>query len=92
MIENHPHDTNTHMLILRYKGKQGKHTLKTIRLKTTKNLPEDNYMKLLYTGTRLGAKFNVKDKKKKHHHGIIRSVKCQMKIFPESYNDKTVGD
>ena len=33
-----------------------------------------------YTGTKLGTKFNVKDKtKKEHHHDLAYSVKCPMK-------------
>ena len=37
-------------------------------------------MQLLYTGTKLGTKFDVKDKtKKEHHHDLTYSVKCPMK-------------
>ena len=47
-------------------------------------------MQLFYTGTKLGTKFNVKDKtKKEHHHDLTYSVKCLMKNCLESYNDET---
>ena len=47
-------------------------------------------MQLVYTGTKLGTKFNVKDKRKKeHHHDLTYSVKCPMKICLESYNGET---
>ena len=49
-------DTNTHMLIKTY--------IKKYQTWKTKNLLEDKYVKLLYTGTRLGTKINVKDKNK----------------------------
>ena len=45
-------------------------------------------MQLLYTGTKLGTKLNIKDKtKKKHRHEL--SIKCPMKLCPESYNGET---
>ena len=47
-------------------------------------------MLLVYTGTKIGSKFNVKDKtKKKHHHDSTYSVKCPMKNCLESYNGET---
>ena len=47
-------------------------------------------MQLVYTGTKLETKFNVKDKaKKEHHHDLTYSVKCPMKNCIESYNGET---
>ena len=47
-------------------------------------------MQLVYTGTKLETKFNVKDKtKKEHHHDLTYSVKCPMKNCLESYNGET---
>ena len=44
----------------------------------------------VYTGIKLGTKFNVKDKtKKEHHHDLTYSVKCPMKNCLESYNGET---
>ena len=40
-------------------------------------------MLLVYTGTNLEAKFNVKDNtKKEHHHDLTYSVKCPMQNCP----------
>ena len=37
-------------------------------------------MQLVYTGSKTGTKFNVKDKtKKEHHHDLSYSVKCSKK-------------
>ena len=78
------------MLVLPYKEIQGEHTLKHIKREINKLLPEDKNMLLVYTGTKLGSKVNVKDKtKKKHHHDSTYSVKCPMKNCLESYNGET---
>ena len=45
-----------------------------------KVLREDKNMQLVYRGTELGTKFNVKDTtKKEHHQDLTYSVKCPMK-------------
>ena len=68
------------MLDLLCKGIQGEHTLKNIKREISKVLPQDKNMQLFYTETKLGTKFNVKDKtKKEHHHDLTYSVKCPMK-------------
>ena len=47
-------------------------------------------MQIVYQGTKLGTKFNVKDKKKKeHHYNLTYSVKCPMKNCLEFYNGET---
>ena len=44
-------------------------------------------MQLVYTGTKLGTKFNVRDKtKKENQHVLTYTVKCPMKNCLESYN------
>lgn len=55
-----------------------------------KVLPDDKNMQLVYTGTRTGTKFNVKDKTKKGHHlNLTFSVKSCMKNRPDSCNSET---
>ena len=44
--------------------------LKHIKREINKVLPEDKNMQLVYTGTKFGTKFNVKDRTKKDHHQI----------------------
>ena len=47
-------------------------------------------MQPVYTGSKLGTKFNVKDKtKKEHHHDLTYSVKCPIKNCLESHNGET---
>ena len=47
-------------------------------------------MHLVYTGTKLGTKFNVKYKtKKEHHHDLTYRVKCTMKNCLEFYSGET---
>ena len=46
-------------------------------------------MQLLYTGTKLGTKFNIKDKtKKEHHQNLTYSAKCPINCL-KSYNGET---
>ena len=66
--KNQQPDTHTHILFLPYKEIQGEHTLKHIKRQINKVLPEDTSMQLVYTGAKLGTKFNVKNKTKKEHH------------------------
>ena len=88
--KNQQLDTHTHLLVLPYKGIQGEHALKHFKREINKDLPEDKNMQLVYTGTEVGTKFNVKDKtKKKHHHNLTYSVKCSKKNCYESYNGQT---
>ena len=55
-----------------------------------KVLPDDKNTQLVYTGTRTGTKFNVKDKTKKGHHlNLTFSVKSCMKNCPDSCNSET---
>ena len=68
------------MLVHPHKGIQGENMLKHIKREINKVLPEDKSIQLVYTGTKLGKKFNVKVKiKKAHHHDLTYSVKCPMK-------------
>ena len=41
---------------------EGEHTLKHFKCEISKVLPEDKNMQLVYAGTKLGTKFNVKGK------------------------------
>ena len=54
--------------------------LKHVQREINKVLSEDKNMQLVYAGTKLGTKFNVKvTTKKEHHHDLIYSVKCPIK-------------
>ena len=79
-----------HKLILPYKGKKGEHTLKNVKRHITKLLPEQEGVALVFTGTKLGTKFNIKDKtSKEHQHDLTYSVVCPDANCNEEYNCET---
>ena len=67
------------MFVLPYEGIQREHTLKYIKRATNKVLPENRNMQLVYSRTKLGTKFNVKDntKKERHHDHSVKSVRIR---------------
>ena len=55
-----------------------------------KILPDKHKVTLLYTGTKLGYNFNIKDiTKKEHKHDLVYSVKCPEETCKETYNAET---
>ena len=77
-------------LILPYKGKKGEYTLRNVKCHITKLLPEQEEVALVFTGTKLGAKFNIKDKtSKEHQDDLAHSVVSPDPNCNEEYNGKT---
>ena len=67
-------EENEHLRMLPYKGKVGETTLKSLQ-NTCK--PANNTCKIIYTGTKLASKFNIKDKiSKEHKHDLIYKAQC----------------
>ena len=67
-------------------GKVGETTLKSLRntLKSVK--PANNTCKIIYTGTKLAPKFNIKDKiNKEHKHDLIFKAQCHHLNCDETY-------
>ena len=54
-------EENEHLLMLPYKGKVGETTLKSLRNILKSVIPANNTCKIIYTGTKLASKFNIKD-------------------------------
>ena len=82
-----------HKLILPYKGKEGERTLKNVKGHITKLLPEQEGMTLVFTGTKLGTKFNIIDKtSKEHQHDLTCSVVCPDADCNKNIIAKQVGD
>ena len=53
-------------------------------------LPENKRAQIIYTGTKLGSEFNIKDKTdKEHQHDLVYSVKCPGERCNETYNGET---
>ena len=52
-----------------------------------KILPDKHKATLVYTVTKLGSNFNIKDiTKKEHKHDLVCSVKCPEETCTETYN------
>ena len=79
-----------HKIILPYKGKKGEHTLRNVKRYITKLLPEQEEVALVFTGTKLGTKFNIKDKtSKEHQHDLTYKVVFPYPNCSEEYNGQT---
>ena len=53
--------------MLPYKGKVGETRLKSLRNTLKSVMPANNMCKIIYTGTKLASKFNIKDEISKKH-------------------------
>ena len=60
-------EENEHLLMLPYKGKVGETTLKSSQNTLKSVISVNNTCKIIYTGTKLASKFNIKDKISKEH-------------------------
>ena len=55
-----------------------------------KKLPDKRKVTLVYSDTKLGSNFNIKDiTKKEHKHDLVYSVKCPEETCNETYNGDT---
>ena len=79
-----------HMLVLPYQGKKGDFIIKSMK-KTFRNLlPLCIVPKLVFTGSKLSSKFQVKDKTIfNHNHDIIYHGNCPESGCPDSYVEET---
>ena len=67
----------TPLISLPYKGKQGENVIRSLKNTLDKILPQDVKPKFIYTGTKLSAKFQIKDKTKdEHKHDLVYYGKC----------------
>ena len=79
-------EENQNLLMLPYKGKVGKTTLKSSRNTLKSVIPANNTCKIIYTGTKLASKFNIKDKiSKEHKHDLIYKAQCLDLNCDETY-------
>ena len=80
------------MLILHYKGKAGKTTLKSLRNTLKSVMPANNLCKIIYPATKLVSKLNIKDKiRKEHKHDPIFKAQCPDLNCDETYIGE-IGD
>ena len=79
-------EENEHLLMLPYKGKVGETTLKSLRNTLKSVIPVNNTCKIIYTGTKLASKFNIKDEiGTKHKHHLIYKAQCPDLNYDETY-------
>ena len=60
-------EENEHLVMLPYKGKVGETRLKSLRDTLKSVVSANNLCKIIYTGTKLASKFNIKDEISKKH-------------------------
>ena len=78
-IDTDEETEETYMLILPYKGEQGDRPPRNINREINHQLPENKEVQIIYAGTKLGSKTNIKDViDKEHQHDLIYSVKCPL--------------
>ena len=79
-------EENKHLLMLPFKGKVGETTLKSLRNTLKSAIPVNITCKIIYTGTKLASKFNIKDEiSKKHKHDLIYKAQCPDLNCDETY-------
>ena len=72
-------------IMLPYQGQQGEKLLKSLT-KTLNHYEKNHVTKIIYTGTKLGTNFTVKDKTiKEHQHDLVYEVKCPEPTCKDSY-------
>ena len=72
--------------MLPYKGKVGETTLKSLRNALKSVIPANNTCKIIYTGTKLASKFNIKAEiSKEHKHDLIYKAQCPNLNCDETY-------
>ena len=79
-------EENEHLLMLPYKGKVGETTLKNLQNSLKSVIPANNLSKIIYTGTKLPSKLNIKDKiSKENKHDLIYKAHCHDLNCDETY-------
>ena len=79
-------EENEHLLMLPYEGKIEETTLKSLRSTLKSAIPTNNTCKIIYTGTKLASKFNIKDEiSKKHKQDLIYKAQCPDLNYNETY-------
>ena len=79
-------EENEHLLMLPYKGEVAETTLKSLQNTLKYVIPVNNTCKIIYTGTKLASKFNIKDEiSKKQKHDLIYKAQCLDLNCDETY-------
>ena len=79
-------EENEQLLMLPYKGKVRETALKSLRNTLKSVIPANNTCKIIYNGTRLTSKFNIKGKiSKEHKNDLIYKAQCPDLNCDETY-------
>ena len=78
------------LLILPYQGQQGDTIVKSLKNTLKRYTQQDEKLKVIYTGTKLGSFFNIKDKTKlEHQHNLVYKAICPNENCQETYVGET---
>ena len=84
--EERNNNVKKHLLVLPYKGSDAMHVSSSMRKQVNCVLPDDVKMTVSYTGKKISAYFNMKDKTVfNHEHDIVYYAKCPDKFCPHDY-------
>ena len=82
-----------HLLVLPYVGNKGEKILKSMNKFSTRVLPCNVKKCIVYSGTKLSSKFQLKDQTKKdHQHDEVYYVKCPEEQCTEDYTGEHVKE
>ena len=88
--DNNNETTKKLQLTLPYAGKEGETVLKSLRSNLSQSLPENTETRITYTGTKLGSKFNVKDRiSLQDQHDVVYLFECPEETCSQSYIGET---
>ena len=73
-----PSNSKSYILLLHYTGQKGEHLTRSLRKGMHRTLPENVQIRICYSGTKLGTKFNnIKDPaQKSHQHDVVYYATC----------------
>ena len=78
------------LLILPYQGKQGDTVMKSLKNTLKRCTQQNETFKVVYTGTKLGSCFNLKDKtKREHQQNVVYRASCPNENCQETYIGET---
>ena len=86
---NENDNENKLRIMLPYQGKQGEHLMKSMK-NVLKRVDERKKLEIIYTGTKLSSKFQIKDSTDKiHQHDLVYKVTCPNKECNATYIGET---
>ena len=89
-VERNINEEEQHFLLVLYQGKKGDFVIKSMKKRMKTLLPTSIRTKIAFTGSKLSACFQVKNKTKfGHNHDIVYHGTCYKTDCPENYIGET---